>query len=99
MNIYKNKNDKNKNTNNRVINALYGQLKILHTCDQCDRFLIENKKLLSLQDEYNQYICNTVRHLQWMIAEDIEDIQSIQNLPHKQFIQWSQSLDTILSNE
>jgi len=89
---------KNKNTN-RVINALYSQLKKLQTVEHGDRFLKENKILLSLQGNYNHYICNTVHHIQWMMIQQIQEIQTIQNLPLKKYIEWSKSLNPILLHE
>lgn len=89
---------KNKKTN-RVIHALYSQLKKLQTIEQCDRFLKENKILLSLQGYYNHYICNAVHHIQWMMFQQIQEIQTIQNLPLKKYIEWSKSLNPILLHE
>ena len=74
---------------NRVINTLYSQLKKLQTVEQCDRFLTNNKVLLSLQGKYNHYIINTIYHLQWMMIQQIQDLQTIQKLPINKYIEWS----------
>ena len=89
---------KNKNTN-RVINALYSQLKKLQKIEHCDRFLKDNKILLSLQGNYNQYICNAVHHIQWMMIQQIQEIRTIQKLPLNKYIDWSKSLNPILLYE
>ena len=84
------------NADNRLIKALYKQIKQIRCIRQCSVFLKENHVLISsLDKDYMVLIQNTIQHLRWMILHNIDDLHTIQRLPISEYMNWSRSLSIL----
>ena len=79
----------------KILFALYNQIKKLIHTDQCRIFLEKNKVLISLLEEDSMVLENTVHHLESMMLSDIDDLHTIQKLPICLYMDWSRSLSKL----
>jgi len=79
----------------KILFALYNQMKKIKNKDHCRLFLEKNKVLISLLEEDSMVLKNTVHHLESMMLLDIDDLHTIQKLPITSYINWSRSLSML----